>query len=85
MKTATAVAVDWMDLHRAQFSRVRVDEHMRTVQLARENRRLMEANEQLRQDNADLTASAEMWIRLYEAALSRANQTLPADGAETRR
>jgi hypothetical protein len=74
-----------MELHRAQFSRGRVDEQMRTVQLARENRRLMEANEQLRQDNADLTASAEMWIRLYEAALSRANQMLPAGGAETRR
>ena len=81
----TAVAVDWMEMHRAQFSRGRVDEQMRTVQLARENRRLMEANEQLRQNNADLTASAEVWIRLYEAALTRANQTLPAAGAETRR
>ena len=81
----TAVAVNWMDLHRAQFSRGRVDEQMRTVQLARENRRLMEANEQLRQDNADLTASAEMWIRLYEAALTRANQTSPGDGVGTRR
>ena len=72
----TAVAVDWMESHRAQFSRVRVDEQMRTVQLARENRRLMELNEQLRQNNADLTASAEMWIRLYEAALMRANESL---------
>jgi hypothetical protein len=72
-----------MEMHRAQFSRGRVDEQMRTVQLARENRRLMEANEQLRQSNADLTASAEMWIRLYEAALTRA--TLPAAGAGTRR
>jgi hypothetical protein len=80
----TAVAVDWMESHRAQFSRVRVDEKMRAIQLARENRRLMQVNEQLRQDNADLTASAEMWIRLYEAALARANQVLPA-GAETRR
>ena len=84
MKTAVAV-VDWMELHRAQFSRVKVDEQMRTVQLARENRRLMEANEQLRQNNTDLTASAEMWIRLYEAALTRGNQTSPRDGAGTRR
>jgi len=81
----TAVAVDWMEVHRAQFSRVRVDEQMRTVQLARENRRLMEANEELRQNNADLTASAEMWIRLYEAALLRANQILTSEGSETRR
>ena len=81
----TAVAVDWMELHRAQFSRVRVDEQMRTVQLARENRRLMEVNEQLRQNNADLTASAEMWIRLYEAALMRANESLTSDGSGTGR
>jgi hypothetical protein len=74
-----------MELHRAQFSRVKVDEQMRTVQLARENRRLMEANEQLRQDNADLTASAEMWIRLYEAALTRATHTSASDGSGTRR
>ena len=79
----TAVAVDWMELHRAQFSRVRVDDQMRTVQLARENRRLMEANEQLRQNNSDLTASADMWIRLYEAALLRA--TLTGERSETRR
>jgi hypothetical protein len=63
-----------MESHRAQFSRVRVDEQTRTAQLARENRRLMEANEELCQSNADLTASADMWIRLYEAALLRANQ-----------
>ena len=81
----TAVAVDWMELHRAQFSRVRVDEQMRTVQLARENRRLMELNQQLRQNNADLTASAEMWIRLYEAALMRANESLTSNGSGTGR
>ncbi len=81
----TAAAVDWMEVHRAQFSRVRVDEQMRTVQLARENRRLMDANEELRQNNADLTASAEMWIRLYEGALLRANQILTSEGSETRR
>ena len=84
MKTAVAV-VDWMELHRAQFSRVRVDEQMRTVQLARENRRLMELNQQLRQNNADLTASAEMWIRLYEAALMRANESLTGNGSGTGR
>ena len=81
----TAAAVDWMEVHRAQFSRVRVDERMRTVQLARENRRLMDANEELRQNNTDLTASAEMWVRLYEAALLRANQILTSEGSETRR
>jgi hypothetical protein len=74
-----------MELHRAQFSRVRVDEQMRTVQLARENRRLMEVNQQLRQNNADLTASAEMWIRLYEAAMMRANESLTGNGSGTGR
>jgi hypothetical protein len=40
---------------------------------ARESVRLSQENEILRQSCADLTAAAETWIRLYEAALSRAN------------
>ena len=37
-----------------------------------ENGRLTRENEQLRQQCADLSASAELWIHLYEAALLRA-------------
>ena len=40
---------------------------------ARENVRLAQENQVLRQSNADLTAAAETWIRLYESALARAN------------
>lgn len=72
-----ALTRDWTEMRRVQSPRVRVDEQMRAVQLARENMRLLEENERLRQDNADLAASAEMWIRLYEAALVRANQPSP--------
>lgn len=43
----------------------------REMHLRRENLRLMEENERLRNRCADLAASAELWIRLYEAALHR--------------
>jgi hypothetical protein len=41
--------------------------------VVRENARLAEENETLRQSCADLTTAAESWIRLYESALRRAN------------
>ena len=74
----TVVAPDWVAKHREQFFRVRVNEQTRTVQLAQENSRLMAANERLRQNNADLMAAAEIWIRLYEAALWREQQAQPS-------
>ena len=40
---------------------------------ARENVRLAQENQVLRQSYADLTTAAETWIRLYESALARAN------------
>ena len=40
--------------------------------LERENSRLTQENQRLRQQCADLAASAELWIGLYEAALRRA-------------
>jgi len=77
-----AIAVDWSLERRLQpaWSAPRVNEQVRAVQLARENMRLAEENDRLRHQNADLTASAEMWIRLYEAALAR---TKPAAGGLT--
>lgn len=74
---AVALAWDWTEMRGVQSPRIRVDEQMRAVQLARENIRLLEENDRLRQENADLAASAEIWIRLYEAALARANQPSP--------
>jgi lysyl-tRNA synthetase class I len=72
-----AVALNWTEMRRPQTARVKVDDQIRAVQLARENMQLLEENERLRQENADLAGSAEMWIRLYEAALARANQPSP--------
>jgi hypothetical protein len=40
---------------------------------AQDGIRLAQENERLRQVNTDLVAAAETWIRLYEAALDRAN------------
>jgi uncharacterized membrane protein YccC len=71
-----ALALDWTDI-RLKRPRVKVDEQMRAVQLARENIQLLEENERLRTENRDLAASAELWIRLYEAALARAKQPSP--------
>jgi hypothetical protein len=39
----------------------------------REQARLQRENAELRQACAELTTAAESWIRLYEAALERAN------------
>jgi hypothetical protein len=72
-----AMALNWTEMRSIGPKRVTVDAQMRTVELARENMRLLQENERLRQENADLAGSAEMWIRLYEAALARANQPSP--------
>ena len=42
--------------------------------LERENGKLAQENEKLRQQCADLSASAELWIHLYESALLRAGK-----------
>lgn len=42
-----------------------------------EHRRLIQENEVLRQRCADLAASAELWIGLYEAALARLGTAKP--------
>jgi hypothetical protein len=50
------------------------DQQPRLARLVRENARLSEEIEHLRCRCADLTASAELWIHLYEAALTRIGQ-----------
>ena len=72
-----AMALNWTEMRRVGTTRTKVDDQIRAVELARENMRLLEENERLRQENADLAGSAEMWIRLYEAALARASQPSP--------
>jgi len=54
-------------------SRVRVDEETRSFWVAKENACLTQDNARLRSELKDLEASTHMWIRLYEAALERAN------------
>jgi len=52
---------------------VRVDEQTRNFWVAKENACLTQDNLRLRSELKDLEASTNMWIRLYEAALERAN------------
>ena len=56
-----------------RFLDIRVDEQHGLIECARDNVRLAQENETLRQSCADLTRAAETWIRLYESALARAN------------
>jgi hypothetical protein len=52
---------------------LRADPEMRNVRLARENACLLLDNTRLRVEYEHLLSSTETWIRLYEAALERAN------------
>lgn len=54
--------------------RARVDNDARCFFLERENAYLTQNNARLRLELQDLEASANAWIRLYEAALARANE-----------
>jgi hypothetical protein len=52
---------------------VRPNEDIRSLRLARENACLILDNTRLRVEYENLLSSTETWIRLYEAALERAN------------
>lgn len=69
----TAMTLNWLEMRRISNARVRQDEQTRLVILTRENARLAEENHRLNQQYKDLAASTDIWIRLYEAALDRAN------------
>jgi len=71
----TAMTLNWLETRRITNARVRQDEQARILTLTRENARLAEETHRLRQQYQDLAASTEIWIRLYEAALHRANGT----------
>jgi hypothetical protein len=68
----TAMTLNWLEMRRMSSARARMDDQTRMVRLARENVRLTEEIERLRDQFDLLTASSEQWIRLYEAALDRA-------------
>ena len=52
---------------------LRPNDDIRNVRLARENACLLLDNTRLRVEYEHLLSSTETWIRLYEAALERAN------------
>jgi hypothetical protein len=77
----TAMTLNWLEMRRGANARARQDDQARILTLTRENARLAEENHRLHQQLQDLAASTNIWIRLYEAALDRANgvvQGLPA-------
>ena len=61
-------------LQMSPFAQARAGEALRARWLEQENARLTQENEMLRQERADLSASADLWISLYEAALLRAGK-----------
>ncbi|HXW03623.1 MAG TPA: hypothetical protein VD833_00210 [Vicinamibacterales bacterium] len=67
------MTLNWLEMRRMSSARVRAEDQSRMVRLTRENLELSDENERLRQMYDALAASAEVWIRLYEAALARAN------------
>jgi hypothetical protein len=69
----TAMTLNWLEMRRISNARARLDDQARILTLTRENARLAEENSKLRQQFQDLSASTDIWIRLYEAALERAN------------
>jgi len=69
----TAMTLNWLEMRRISNARIRQDEQARILNLTRENARLADENHRLRQQYQDLAASTEIWIRLYESALERAN------------
>jgi hypothetical protein len=77
------MTLNWLEARRISNARTRQDEQARILTLTRENARLAEENHRLRQQYQDLAASTDIWIRLYEAALHRANGTAAMPVAST--
>ena len=69
----TAMTLNWLEMRRISNARSRQDDQARILTLTRENARLAEEHHRLHQQYQDLLASTDIWIRLYEAALDRAN------------
>jgi hypothetical protein len=71
----TAMTLNWLEMRRLSNARSRQDDQARILTLTRENARLADENHRLHQQYQDLLKSTDIWIRLYEAALDRANGT----------
>jgi hypothetical protein len=68
------MTLNCLEMRRVANARVRQDHASRLTQVGRENARLTDELQHLRRVHADLAASADVWISLYERALTRANQ-----------
>jgi hypothetical protein len=82
----TAMTLNWLEMRRISNARARLDDQARILTLTRENARLVEEIGRLRAKYDDLSASTQIWIRLYEAALERAKggagiETVPAQAS----
>ena len=76
------MTLNWLEMRRISNARARLDDQARILTLTRENARLAEENHRLRQQLQDLSASTDIWIRLYEKALDRANGVVPGMAAQ---
>lgn len=71
------MTLNWLEMRRNTNARARQDDQARILALTRENARLAEEYHRLLQQFQDLSASTDIWIRLYEAALERASGVAP--------
>ena len=69
----TVTTLKGLEVPRLANPHVRPNEDIRSLRLARENACLILDNTRLRVEYENLLSSTETWIRLYEAALERAN------------
>jgi hypothetical protein len=69
----TVTTMKGLEVPRLANLHVRSNDDFRSLRLARENASLMLDNTRLRVEYENLLSSTETWIRLYEAALERAN------------
>ena len=69
----SVTTIKGLDMPRPASLHLRPTEDIRSIRLARENACLILDNTRLRVDYEQLLSSTETWIRLYEAALERAN------------
>jgi hypothetical protein len=69
----TVTTLKGLEVPRLANLHVRPNEDLRSLRLARENACLILDNTRLRVEYENLLSSTEIWVRLYEAALERAN------------
>jgi hypothetical protein len=69
----SVITLTGLETRRLTSSKMRANEETRSLWLARANAGLMLENTRLQSDYDALVASSVTWIRLYEAALERAN------------